>query len=98
MVPPIKARCGLPGIGRRRSEGFYGTVIDSPFNAGVWIGRRRACVACSKLYPSDSNFCSLNAVPKNEIPTGKRSPVNPAGTIKSGNPVRFAIFVADDAG
>src|SRR5215467_16041024 len=73
----------------------YGTDIDSPLSAGVCTGRRRACVACSKLYPSDKSFCSLNAGPKKEIPTGRLSPVNPAGTIRSGKPVRLAMFVAD---
>src|SRR4051812_37725203 len=28
-----------------------GTDIDSPSSAGACTGRRRACVACSKLYP-----------------------------------------------
>ena len=31
------------------SNPLYGTEIDSPATAGVWTGRRRACVACSKL-------------------------------------------------
>src|SRR6266480_4252577 len=68
--------------------------IDSPERAGVWTGRRRARVACSKLYPSASSLGSLNAGPKNEIPTGRLSPVKPAGTMRSGKPVRFAMSVA----
>jgi hypothetical protein len=31
------------------------------------------------------------------MPTGKAFPVNPAGTIRSGNPVRFAVLVAEPA-
>ena len=34
---------------RPLDEPVYGTEIDSPATAGVWTGRRRACVACSKL-------------------------------------------------
>ena len=60
-------------------------------------------MACSKLYPRDNSFCSLNATPKKEtpkkdMPTGRLSPVNPAGTIRSGKPVRLAMFVADAVG
>src|SRR5689334_5661216 len=69
--------------------------IVSPDRGGVCTGRRRACVACSKLYPSASSFPSLNAGPKNDSPTGRLSPVKPAGTIRSGKPVRFAMLVAD---
>ncbi len=29
------------------------------------------------------------------MPTGRPSPVNPAGTMRSGNPVRLAMSVAD---
>jgi hypothetical protein len=64
----------------------------------VCTGRRRACVACSKLYPRDKSFCSLNAGPKKEMPTGRLSPVNPAGTIRSGKPARLAMFVAEAVG
>jgi hypothetical protein len=28
---------------------IHGTAIVAPDSAGVWTGRRRACVACSKL-------------------------------------------------
>ena len=35
---------------------------------------------------------SLNAGPRKDNPTGRSSPVNPAGTIRSGNPVRLAMF------
>jgi hypothetical protein len=38
------------------------------------------------------------AGPKKEMPMGSLSPVNPAGTIKSGKPVRLAMFVADAVG
>src|SRR5439155_96198 len=72
-----------------------GTEIPSPSSAGAWIGTRRACVACSKLYPSDSSFGSLKARPKNDNPTGRLSPVNPAGTMRSGKPVRLAMSVAE---
>src|SRR4051794_28485834 len=75
----------------------HGTVIVSPGSAGVWIGRRRAWVSCSKLNPSDSSFCSLKARPKNDSPTGRLSPVNPAGTMRSGKPLRLAMSVADPA-
>jgi hypothetical protein len=75
-----------------------GTGIDSPSSAGVCTGRRRARVACSKLKPRDNSLGSLNARPEKEIPTGRLSPVNPAGTIRSGKPVRLAMFVADAVG
>src|SRR6267143_6486112 len=76
------------------SDSGHGTEIVSPGSAGVWIGRRRACVSCSKLYPSDSSLGSLNARAKNDNPTGRLSPVNPAGTMRSGKPVRLAMSVA----
>ena len=38
---------------------------------------------------------SLNAVPMNEIVTGKPSLVMPAGTIRSGNPVSLAMMVPE---
>jgi hypothetical protein len=44
------------------------------------------------------SFCSLNAGPRKEMPTGRLSPVNPAGTIRSGKPVRLAMFVAEAVG
>ena len=97
LLVPTKQRCHR----RRRSgtpQDHSGTEIDSPSSAGVCTGRRRACVACSKLYPRDKSLCSPNAGPKKEIPTGRSSPVNPAGTIRSGKPVRLAMFVADAVG
>ncbi len=41
---------------------------------------------------------SLKGNPKNEIPTGRPLLVNPAGTIRSGKPLRFARLVAETAG
>src|SRR5207244_11043680 len=77
---------------------YQGTDSDSPSSAGACTGRRRARVACSKLNPRDKSFCSLKAGPKKEMPTGRLSPVNPAGTIRSGKPVRLAKFVAEAVG
>ncbi len=53
--------------------------ILSPGSAGVCTGRRRAFVACSNEYPSASSFGSLNAGPKNEIPTGSPPVVKSGG-------------------
>ena len=41
---------------------------------------------------------SLKGSPKKEIPTGNPLLVNPAGTIRSGKPLRFARLVAETAG
>ena len=70
------------------------STMPSPASRGVVTGKRRALVACSKLYASEISVPSLHARPKNEMPSGRRSSLNPAGTVRSGKPVRFAKFVA----
>jgi hypothetical protein len=42
----VQAKTRSRVCARRR---VYGIEIDSPAMAGAWTGRRRACVACSKL-------------------------------------------------
>lgn len=82
----------LPWRREINSAGNHGTLTASPGSRGVWMGSRRACVACSKLYPSANSLPSLNGRPRNDSATGSTSPVKPAGTIRSGNPVRLARF------
>ena len=77
---------------------FYAQGILSPGSGGVCTGSRRALVICSKAYPNPKRVGSLNGSPKKEIPTGKPLLVNPAGTIRSGKPLRFARLVAETAG
>src|SRR5579859_7442770 len=70
---------------RRRT--FTGTVFPdrSPhsFSVGKNLGGLRPCTVCSNPYAIFSNVGSLQARPKNEIPTGKPN-TNPAGTVISG--------------
>ena len=68
--------------------------MASPASAGVCTGRRRARVSCSKLYPRAKSLGSLNAGPRNDSVTGSPSAVKPAGTIRSGKPVRLARLTA----
>src|ERR1700751_795907 len=60
----------------------------------VWIvgrnpGDRRALVACSKAKARRSNLGSLQARPKNEIPTGNPE-MEPAGPVMLGSPATAA--------
>src|SRR5690348_3864177 len=79
--------------GAESVEGPLGSPIQAP-NSTVRAnpGRRRAFLACSKLYASFSNIGSLHADPKNEIPTGKPR-TKPAGTVMCGYPATAAGVV-----
>jgi hypothetical protein len=72
--------------------------IFSPCKGGVCIGLRRDLVICSNAYPNPKRLGSLKGRPKKEIPTGNPLLVNPAGTIRSGKPLRLARLVAETAG
>src|SRR4249920_3476402 len=54
------------------------------------FGAFRTFVACSKEYASLMSVPSLQARPKNEIPTGSASKANPAGTVTLGYPATAA--------
>ena len=85
--------CGKPRLRAVLAWALTGTTVlnaaTHPLTVARKRGGRRALVACSNANAIPSNLGSLQARPKNEMPTGS-SNTCPAGTVMLGYPATAA--------